>query len=61
METRLGRREALEVVIEASDGSSSSRQWVRAEPPRYPYKMEYVRGDLHLVSEVTRMVFEGEP
>ena len=59
METRLGRREVLEVVLEASDGSSSSRHWVRAEPPRYPYKIEYVRGDLHLVSEVTRMTFEG--
>ena len=56
METRLGRREVLEVVLAASDGSSSSRHWVRAEPPRYPYKIEYVRGDLHLVSEVTRMV-----
>jgi len=61
METRLGRREVLEVVLEASDGSSSSRHWVRAEPPRYPYRIEYVRGDLHLVSEVTRMAFEGEP
>ena len=60
METRLGRREVFEVVLAASDGSSASRHWVRAEPPRYPYKIEYVRGDLHLVSEVTRMIFEGE-
>jgi len=59
METRLGRREVLEVVIAAIDGSSSSRQWVRAEPPRYPYKIEYARGDLHLVSEVTGMVLDG--
>ena len=59
MKTRLGRREVLEVVLAASDGSSSSRHWVRAEPPRYPYKIDYVRGDLHLVSEVTRMIFEG--
>ena len=59
METRLGRREVLEVVLAASDGSSSSRHWVRAEPPRYPYKIEYVRGELHLVSEVTRIAFEG--
>ena len=59
METRLGRREVLEVVLAAGDGSSSSRHWVRAEPPRYPYKIEYVRGELHLVSEVMRMAFEG--
>jgi hypothetical protein len=59
VQTRLGRREALEVVLAAADGSSSSRHWVRADPPRYPYKIEYIRGDLHLVSEATRMVFGG--
>jgi len=59
METRLGRREVLEVVLAAIDGSSSSRHWIRAEPPRYPYRIEYVRGDLHLVSEVTGMVLDG--
>jgi hypothetical protein len=57
VETRLGRREAFEVVIAANDGSSSSTHWVRMEPPRYPYRIEYRRGGLHLVSEVTRMVF----
>jgi hypothetical protein len=59
METRLGRREVLEVVLAANDVSSSSRHWVRTEPPRYPYKIEYIRGDLHLISEVTRMAVEG--
>ena len=57
IETRLGRLEALEVELAASDGSSSSRHFVRTEPPRYPFRIEYKRGDLNLVSEVTRMVF----
>src|SRR5262245_28378320 len=52
LETRHGRHETLEVVIAANDGSSSSTHWVRPEPPRYPYRIEYVRGDLRLVSDV---------
>jgi hypothetical protein len=57
IETRLGRVEALEVELAASDGSSSSKHFVRTEPPRYPFRIEYKRGDMNLVSEVTRMVF----
>ena len=61
IETRLGRLEALEVELAASDGSSSSRHFVRTEPPRYPFRIEYKRGDLNLVSEVIRMVFAYGP
>lgn len=57
IDTRLGRVEALEVDLAASDGSSSSKHFVRTEPPMYPFRIEYKRGDLDLVSEVTRMVF----
>jgi hypothetical protein len=57
IDTRLGRVDALEVELAASDGSSSSKHFVRTEPPRYPFRIEYKRGDLNLVSEVTRMVF----
>jgi len=61
IQTRLGGAcDALEVLLAAKDGSSSSRHWVRADPPYYPFKIEYTRGDLHLVSEVTRMILEGD-
>jgi hypothetical protein len=57
IDTRLGRVETLEVELAANDGSSMSTHFVRTEPPRYPFRIEYKRGDLNLVSEVTRMVF----
>ena len=61
IDTRLGRLEAMEVELAASDGSSSSKHFVRTEPPRYPFRIEYKRGETSLVSEVTRMVFAYGP
>ena len=60
IDTRLGRVEALEVDLASADGSSSSKHFVRTEPPRYPFRIEYKRGETNLVSEVTRMVFHYE-
>jgi len=54
--TRMGRCDVLEVVLTPRDGAFRIRKWVRAKPPYYPVKTEYTRGDLLLVSEVTRMV-----
>lgn len=59
LQTRLGACEVFEVLLAASDGSSRSRHWVRSEPPYYPFKIEYTRADLRLVSEVTRMIVDG--
>jgi hypothetical protein len=54
--TRMGTCDVLEVVLTPRDASFRIRNWVRAKPPHYPVKTEYTRGDLFLVSEVTRMV-----
>ena len=61
IDTRLGRLEAMEVELASTDGSSSSKHFVRTEPPRYPFRIEYKRGNTNLVSEVTRMVFAYGP
>jgi hypothetical protein len=57
--TPLGRCEVLEVILAPRDGSFRIRNWVRPSPPHYPFKVEYTRGEMVLVSEVTRMVIEG--
>jgi hypothetical protein len=58
--TRMGEIDALEVILAPRDGAFRIQTWVRAHPPRYSLNTEYVRGDLRLVSEVTRMVLGGE-
>ncbi|HKA86038.1 MAG TPA: hypothetical protein VKE22_00180 [Haliangiales bacterium] len=59
--TPLGRCDAREVTLAARDGTVRIRAWVRTEPPHYPLKMEYIRGELALVSEVARMVLDDAP
>jgi hypothetical protein len=59
--TPVGTQDALEVLIRADDGSSRILQRVRGEPPHYPFWMEYVRGTMTLVSEVTAMAIEPQP
>jgi len=61
VETRMGRCDALEVTLDARDGSFRIRQWVHARPPHYPIRTEYRRGDFFYVSEVVHMVVAGEP
>jgi len=56
--TPMGTRDVFEVLIRADDGSFRIAQRVRAEPPHYPFWMEYVRGTTTLVSEVTAMAIE---
>lgn len=62
LHTALGTCDVLEVTLTPRDGSFRIRDWVRASPPRYPVRTEYVRGTLTLISEVSRMVLaDGGP
>jgi len=62
LQSPLGSCEVYEVTMAPRDGSFHIREWVRATPPRYPVKTEYIRGEMTLISEVTRMVLEhGSP
>jgi len=60
IETPLGRCDVFEVTLAPHDGSFRIRDWVRARPPHYPLRTEYVRGDETLVSEVVRMVLGAD-
>jgi hypothetical protein len=57
----LGRCDSYEVLVTPRDGSSRIKHWVRAAPPHYPLRTEYTRGDLVLISEVTRMIIADQP
>ena len=58
--TALGRQDAFDVVIRPDDGSFRIALRVQARAPYYPLTVEYVRGAMRVVSEVTTMVFEGD-
>jgi len=58
--TAWGRCPGLELTVAPRDGSFRIRQSVLAAAPHYPLTTEYRRGELVLVSEVTRLVIAGQ-
>ncbi len=57
--TAWGRCHGFELIAAPRDGSFRIRQTVLASAPHYPLSTEYRRGDLVLLSEVTRLVIAG--
>ncbi len=58
--TAWGRCPGLELIAAPRDGSFRIQQSVLATAPHYPLRTEYRRGELVLVSEVTRIVMAGQ-
>lgn len=54
--TRMGLQEVYEVTLVPRNSAFQIREWVRAAPPHYAVRTEYQRGELHLLSEVTRLL-----
>jgi hypothetical protein len=59
VQTALGSQEILDVITAAVDGSVRIVEQVRAEPPHYPFRLEYTRGKTPLVSDVTTMAIDS--
>lgn len=51
-------RDVYRLLIQPDDGAFQLREDVRAEPPHYPWRVEYRRGAAFVVSEVRTMAIE---
>ncbi|HZS04017.1 MAG TPA: hypothetical protein VFD58_04205 [Blastocatellia bacterium] len=54
--TATGSKDVFELEIRASDDSFRIVQYVRRQPPYYPFRVEYIRGSKRLISEVALMI-----
>src|SRR5581483_11005248 len=54
--TATGSKDVFELEIRASDDSFRIVQYVRRQPPYYPFRVEYIRGSKRLLSEVALMI-----
>jgi hypothetical protein len=58
LSTRTGLQAVYEVTLVPRNAAFQIREWVRVASPHYAVRTEYARGELHLLSEVTRLLLD---